>query len=170
MKKQKQDFYMRKDIKDLIEREKNPIWRRIFAYVIDILIIQIIVEIIFYKKIRDILPKGLDFSESYKVIVSNSELNSLFFTVGITAGILTLLYFTLLEFKYGQSIGKMLFKIKVNSDIKQIKLWQPFLRNIPKSAFFINYLSVIFIIDLFFLIFTKKRLFEKLSKTHVSKI
>ena len=117
MAKQKKDFYARKDIRKLIEKDKNPIWRRIFAYIVDVLIIQIIVELIFYNKLKNYLPSKLSFTEYYTNISSNPKLASFFVVIGITASLLAIIYFTLLELKYGQTIGKMLFKIKTFSSI-----------------------------------------------------
>ena len=169
MKNKEEDFYVRKDIRKLIQRNQNPIWKRVFAYVIDILILQFIVNIIFYNKIKYIKYDNLSIADLYKAIELTPESKHVLIMMGIMLTILSLVYFTLLEFKYRQTLGKMLFKIKVRSYSKKITLLQAFIRNIPKSLMFISYLNTIFIIDLFFLIFSGARLFERLSRTYVSK-
>ncbi len=161
---------MRKDIRKLIEKEKNPIWRRVFAYLTDILIIQAIVYIIFYSRIKNLIPRDLSFIDAYKTINSNPDIASLFLFMSIITSILAIIYFTLFELKFNQSIGKMLFKIKIYSDLKKIKFWQVFVRNISKALFFVSPLNIIFIIDLISLVFSGKRLFEKFSKTYVKKV
>ena len=75
-----------------------------------------------------------------------------------------------MEFKLRQTLGKMIFKIKVVQDTKKLEFWQVFLRNIPKSLFFVNYTIWIFLIDILYYSFTKKRLFDKIAKTDVEKI
>ena len=86
-----------------------------------------------------------------------------FILISFIAGAITILYWALLEHYLKQSIGKMLFKIRVTSEKGTLKFWQCLVRNISKSS-----LLVLFI-DFIFVFFSKnnQRLFERISKTKV---
>jgi len=161
-----------KDIDFLLKSpEEVSIWKRGFAFLIDIIIIQFIVNITFSSYIKNNLGENKNFFELYNYINSNYELYSRFLlTLSIITSIMTLIYFALMEWKLNQSIGKMIFKIKVKSDNKKLKFKQVLLRNIPKALLFVNYVSWIFLLDIVYLSFKRIRFFDKLAQTNVVKI
>lgn len=151
---------------------KNPneisIWKRGFAFLIDILILELIVNLTFSSYIEKNIGNTGNIIEIYQYLSENYELFAPFLlTMSFISAFISLIYFTLLEWKLQQTIGKMIFKIKVNS---KIKLWQALVRNIPKSLFFISYTYWIFLFDILYLAFTKQRFFDKLAKTSLVKI
>ena len=105
--------------------------------------------------------------ETYNYFINNPSLNNAILWVSIALSALTLSYFTILEWKLGQTLGKMILKINVKSEHKTIKIWQAFVRNlflIPVFPFI-----ALWIIDPLFMLFTKnnQRLMEILSKSKV---
>lgn len=82
-------------------------------------------------------------------------------------GLLAFMYFTVLEKKFEQSIGKMMTHIYVVSDEKEMKFWQVAVRNL----FFIPIFPFIllWVLDPLLMIINKqnKRLSEIVSKTKV---
>jgi len=85
----------------------------------------------------------------------------------ILLSILALFYFAILEYKLGQSIGKIFMNIKVISITKKLLFWQCIGRSLfllPVFPFFL-----LWAIDPLFLFFNKKgqRLSEFLTKTKV---
>lgn len=154
-----------------LKKENVSIWRRGFAFLIDILIIQFLVNLNFSKLLVSDLGNDKSLIELFNYSLENySSLEPKLLTLSIITAILALIYFVLFEWKLKQTIGKMIFKIKVSSENKKLELWQVLTRNIPKIALFINYIIWILFIDLIYHSFTKKRLFDKLAKTNVEKI
>ena len=164
---------MKKQTLNILLRNPNEpsIWKRGFAFLIDLIIIQIIVNLAFSSYIKQNIGNDMSIIETYRYINANYELFSGFLlTISIITATILLIYFALLEWKLNQSIGKMVFKIKINSYDKKVKLWQTLIRNLPKALLLINYVSWIFLLDLTYLAFTKQRFFDKLANTHVVKV
>lgn len=145
---------------------KGPasIWKRIFAFIIDFFILNYIIFFPLKKHIIQI--QATSYSEIME-LTNNSEITLKITLVFFVASFLAIIYFTVLEKKFGQSVGKMLLNINVISDMKQMKIWQLLVRNmflVPIFPFIL-----LWIIDPIFMIANKekKRLSEILSKTRV---
>ena len=124
-----------------------PLWRRVFAYIIDGLIIGVIVIYPFEKYFGKI--NSLSFSGDL-------------FIASIVIAILTVFYWAILEYSMRQSIGKMVFGIYVNAP-KKTTLWPFVLRNLTKvSSFTLG-------LDVLYMLITRQhqRYFEKMSNTEV---
>lgn len=146
-------------------KENNaPLWKRILAYLIDTFIIYFVVLYPFrpyYDKLNNLITtENLLNTELINQIMIIAPK---FFLVSLIVALLTILYWVLLEYYAKQSIGKMLFKIKVVSKKGTLKFWQCFVRNISKCS------SLVLIIDFIFVFFNKdnQRLFERISNTKV---
>ncbi len=88
-----------------------------------------------------------------------------FVTITIVTGILALLYWSFMEWRFNQSVGKILLKLTVrNLTKKPITFTQALVRNLTKLS------TIILLIDSIFIIKSKKnqRYFERLSKTQVT--
>ena len=137
-------------------RGNASLWKRFFAYVVDFLVINIIIlwpfKDYFIQASQNI---GM---ESFKI----SGINSKFFAVSLAVAFLTILYWAILEFFTNQSVGKMIFDIKVKS-LKSHRFFDFFIRNISKISI------VVLVIDCFYIFFNKdnQRIFEKISSTKV---
>jgi len=110
------------------------ILKRLFAFVIDILIIDVIVLFPFRGLMGRIIPDTGSFSKTFEFL-SDSSSNSITLIVSITAAF-AILYFVILEKKLGQSPGKMLFNLYVKSQTKDLKYWQLFVRSVFLIPFF----------------------------------
>ena len=140
------------------------IWKRIAAFIIDILIINLLVLFPFRILFQDITTKDLSFSEAYKLL-TNTSFTDYFAVISFVMSILIIIYFLMLERRMGQTIGKMFMKIYVISENNNLNGWQLLIRNlvfIPVFPFIL-----LWIIDPLFMFFTKtnQRLTEILSKT-----
>ena len=157
-------------VKDLLRKpDEVSIWKRGFAFLVDLLIIEFIVNLTFKDYIGTNLGNDKNVIEMYRYLNANYELFSGFLlTMSIITALIALIYFTLLEWKLNQTLGKMIFKIKVMPD--KLKFYQALLRNLPKVLFLINYVSWIFLFDLIYLSFTRIRFFDKLAKTYLAKV
>lgn len=141
------------------------IWKRIVAFVIDLIIINVIILRPFRNIFASIVPSD-SFSEVYNFFLENSATLDFLETVGIMITILILLYFVILEYKLKQTPGKMIMNLYVTAE-KKLKFWQCVVR----SLFFIPIFPFIllWIIDPIYIFFSKdnQRLTERLSKTRV---
>ena len=139
--------------------------KRFAAFIIDILIINLIILFPFRRIFKDLVPETASFSEAFSYLSANNGLNTSVTIIMSVVALLSLLYFMLLEKKLGQSPGKMLFNLFVKSQTKDLKYWQLFVRSmflIPVFPFILLWL-----IDPIVMFFTKEnqRLSEILSKT-----
>jgi len=140
------------------------VFRRFFAFLIDLLIIDFVIVFPFRGILQDIMPKG-SYKEAYQFLISHSGYNTIISVIMVISGILSIFYFALLEYKFNQSIGKMFLGVFVKNDLKQKKFWQYLVRSLfllPVFPFII-----LWVIDPLFMFFTKshQRLSEILSKT-----
>lgn len=144
-----------------------PLWKRVFAYVIDTFIINLIIVMPFQKPLEE-LGKGLaekSFFEAYKALLQTdlqAMMPKIFFIFTVIS-LLSVLYWAVLEYKIGQSVGKILFNIYVKSQTERLTFGQCFLRNITKVS------TPLLILDAAYMILTKgyQRYFEKISRTIV---
>ena len=146
-------------VKNLNIKIKNvpaSFWRRLLAYFIDMLLINLIVLIPFENHI-------VKFESNSFNILFNTEMNKNIIMISFFIVILTLIYFVFLEYVYRQSIGKMFFNIYVESVKGELSLQQTILRNITKPF------SVVLIVDVAYMLFKRghQRLFELFSNTQV---
>jgi len=154
------------------------IWKRIAAFLIDFVIINLVALSSFRKILQGIVPKNYSFSEAYSLLSSSANYTSFITSVSFVMAILIILYFFMLENKMGQTIGKALMKIYVvdaheNASPRStkaddtLKKWQLLARDIVFIPIFPFVL--LWLIDPLFMIFTKtnQRLTEILSKTKV---
>lgn len=150
------------------KKQPKLVWRRILAFIVDILIIQFIISLSFNNLIKKQLNIEGGFFEVYNIITSNYEqLVPLFTFISVITAILAIIYFTVFEFKLQQTLGKMLFNIKIKTIKGKLTLQQAIIRNIPKALFFINVLFWILVVDVVYMLFKKERLFDIWAKTRI---
>ncbi len=138
-----------------------PLWKRVLAYIIDTFIISFIIITPFSAGFESNLEE-VSFSALWSSVSSNLTTNYLLLTLVIT--LLILLYWTFLEYNFGQSVGKILLRIQAVSSKKgQLTLSQAFIRNVTKLS------SILLILDTLYMLIKKsnQRYFEILSSTTV---
>lgn len=127
------------------------LWRRFLAFFIDYMVINLII----------VFPFGSFFKnlETY----SFKDINKQVILITLIIMVLTLLYWSLLEYLLKQSVGKAILNIFIRSKDKELKFWQCLVRNISKISL------IILFIDSFNILFRGdyERYFEKISKTEV---
>ena len=144
------------------------LWKRIAAFLIDIVVLNFTVLLPFQSLMESLMPQQNSFSEIYNFLKSNYAASIT--AVSITASVLVILYFVVLERKMSQSIGKKLMNIYVAADDNKLTTWRLFVRNIVFIPVFPFIL--LWIIDPLFMFFSKsnQRLSEILSKTKVMQV
>lgn len=151
-------------VKKLVFQKKPAsLFKRAIAYFIDILIIDLIIVLPFNKPIKNITGQDNGFFAFYNFILNNPEKIAQLALISLIISILSLAYWSILEFKLRQSIGKMIVNIKVMSKKRRFSFWQCIVRNISKP------ITILFLFDILYLILKKEkqRYFEKLSNTIV---
>lgn len=141
------------------------VWKRLLAFLADLLIVNLVVFFPFKRIIEKSIPDFASYSEAYNFLVSHQSYTKILTVVSLIMSLFALLYFALLEYKIQQTPGKMLFNISVVSNTKKLTFWQCLIRSlflIPIFPFFL-----LWVIDPLFMLFTKtnQRLMEILSKT-----
>ena len=152
-----------------MKKKEFYFWRRFFAFLIDVIIISLLtspLQKVIEKKVQ--LPAN--FSDFILFIMNPHALDnvkSFLFIMSLLIAFIALAYWTILEFTLKQSIGKMVFHLKVESK----RVSQCIVRNLSKAMVFTNPFFFVFIMDILYSFFTKDhlRLFEKWSKTQVVK-
>lgn len=145
-------------------------WKRVLAFCIDLIVLDLVAVEPFRELLLKIIPKGAGFMDSYNYLMNNGSASALALSVTVAVAIIAMLYFILLEYKLGQTLGKMMMNIKVESvgaDAKEgIRFWQAALRSVwlvPVFPFF----PLLWIIDPLYILFTKerRRFSEVISRT-----
>ena len=146
-----------------------PIWKRALALVIDLIILDVIIGMPFRKILEKYTPKG-GISENLAYLESNPQAVIAFSAAIIFIGLLALLYFAVLEYRLGQSLGKMMLGLTVVSASGKITFFRSLVRNM--YLIFIFPFSLLIIVDPVFMIFSKehRRLSEVLSRTKTVEI
>lgn len=136
-------------------------WRRVGAYIVDSFIIAFLVITPFGSEFRiDAQPNN--FSELLSIA---SQLWSVdFILMSLVISLLVLFYWSFLEFKFGQSVGKILFRLRVKSTRKgQVRWWQAVVRNVTKLS------TILLVLDVMYMLVKRgsQRYVEVLSGTVV---
>lgn len=148
------------------------LWKRMLAFVVDILVLDFLVIGVFKEIVEKILGSSGSVWSTYQMLEDNSsqlQALSLLFTIIV---LLSLSYFVLLQYAIGQTLGCMLFNLHVvmytsGKELVRPGFWQCVLRNlflIPTIPFII-----LWVVEPVYFFFAKKgqRMTEFLSKTRV---
>jgi uncharacterized RDD family membrane protein YckC len=116
-----------------MKKEEIPasIWKRSFAYVIDLLIINIL---LIYPFQNTLDLKNMSFQETYTYLMNNPTIMYSMLFSSIIVFFLILFYWALLEYYTSQTVGKMIFNIKVISLKNKLTLKQTLIRNLSKFS------------------------------------
>jgi len=141
------------------------LFKRLLAFLLDLIIVDIIILSPFKPLVERMLPQEGILSTARFLMEAPAIMNKLLVISGIT-GALMLLYFVILEYATGQTIGKMVLNLFVVSGKKRPSLWQAILRNafiIPLFPFILFW-----IIEPAVMLFhpQRRRLLEILSNTN----
>ncbi|HLC96005.1 MAG TPA: RDD family protein [Candidatus Nanoarchaeia archaeon] len=152
-------------IQQATEAPANVI-KRFLAFVIDIILLSFLVSPL-QGIILQYIPPTASYAEIYGLIVGNSELVRIMTTISLLVSAVFIIYFSVLEYKLGQTLGKMVFKLHVVSELKKLNYWQCMVRNLFLLPIFP--LIFLWIIDPLYVIFTQhgRRLSDIIAKTRV---
>jgi uncharacterized RDD family membrane protein YckC len=130
--------------------------RRLFAFIIDLLILNFVVLLplsdIFKTYLGGTIQKNL-------ATLSNSIPMTISFAL-IIITLLALAYFTLFQYYYRQTLGMMITKIKVDGSVNLLTSFVRYIFLIPLLPF-----QLLWIIEPIFLILNKRAILEIITKT-----
>jgi uncharacterized RDD family membrane protein YckC len=152
---------MKSDIKKLLNlQNKVPAWKRLIAFLIDLTIVNLIVLQPLESLTKKFLPSTQNFISLYSSIASSNV--AALSIIAFLTGILTFLYWVILDYKIQQTPGGIVFHLKTKSLLnKNLKFSQSLIRNITKISLPLLVIDSIFILTAP----NGQRLFEKLSNT-----
>lgn len=130
------------------------LWKRAFAYFIDIIAVNFVLS----------LPFRNYFGKFQNLNFVFGSVDPALFWLGIFFVIMIIFYFTILEYKLGQTLGKMVVNIYVVSSVgKELKLSQILIRNLLKPF------PIVLLVDVLYMVFKggNQRLFDLFSGTIV---
>ena len=136
--------------------------RRLIAFIIDIMIIDLVILTPFYKLFQRFLPPGT-FTEQLRFIQENPQV-SIPTHLLLVIGILIVLYFSYFEYKIHQTPGKIILGLYTMQERAKPSFWAYLLSNITFIPIFPFIL--LWIIDPLYMFITPKnqRLMEKLNR------
>jgi uncharacterized RDD family membrane protein YckC len=145
------------------------VWKRLAACLLDILLINIIIIAPFQEVLLAKIPASVSFGETYGFLASHPETVMLLNSIILLVGVFTFFYFMLLEYTIGQTFGKIIMNLKVES-----KGGLPgFLQSMGRSLFLIPVFpfTLILVADIVYLIIHRdRRLSEQFTHTKVVQV
>ncbi|MFH1638252.1 MAG: RDD family protein [Candidatus Woesearchaeota archaeon] len=127
-----------KGIKSLRLKERvipAVMWKRAVAYIIDLLIINFVVLLPFQSLIS--FGGNMGIIDSFKFFSQNAGIAQRFLLMSLVVMIITILYWAVFEYRYGQTVGKLIMKLEVSSMAGKLTFAQCFLRSISKVSTFV---------------------------------
>lgn len=131
------------------------LWKRFVAYLIDVIIVNLVVTLPFYGYLRK-------FSSNPILLITSNDPKLTLITFFVVIALI--FYFSILEYKIRQTLGKVIMNIYIISTAnKELKFTQALLRNVTKPF------SIVLLVDIIYMFFKggRQRLFEVFSKTAV---
>ncbi len=145
------------------------VWKRAGAFIMDIALLDLVVFSPFKANLASLIGGADTYQKAFQILTSSQE--SLFglMLASFFMAILTISYFTFLEWKLGQTVGKILFnlflvRVPATPDEKPSKpsFWQILMSNLSLVPFF----PFIFLwpIEILSILFTNNRFMERAAR------
>lgn len=153
-----------------------PVWKRIFAFFIDYIILNSLILFPFEALLNKVVPSAKDISSLINMITDSVGSTTSLIWITSIMGIIVLAYFTIFESKYAQTPGKMLMRIFAvtlksdKSNLQTMTFWQAIQRSISTATIYV--MPILFFIDVIYALFNNKRqrLFERLTHTQTLQV
>ena len=143
--------------------EQPSLVKRFLAFLLDFSLLSITVFTPLSAVLEKLAP-STNFSATYAAFTSNESTSTIITIIMVFVFTLVTLYFVLLEYLIGQTAGMIVMGLKVEGhEGKMPAFWQCLLRNLVFLPIFP--FIVFWIVDPLYLVFTKQRLSEQLTKT-----
>lgn len=143
-----------------------PIYKRVLAFLLDI----ILINIVLYAPFRPIITKlapVTTFAEYTEFLSSGGSSMETLSVITVIMAFIALLYFVIFEYTMSQTPGKIVFNMTIISTSKEKNIFRYLLRSLFIIPIFPIFL--LWFIEPFYMVFNpeNQRLLEKWSKTRV---
>ncbi len=128
-------------------------WKRLIAFIADLMIIDIVLLSPFTNYFTTIMPL-------IEKMGSSSEIPAGLITALTLIGIIVLLYFTLTEYLLGMTPGMQLFRLRIKGERTMINCIIRNLYALPVFPF-----TILWVVDPIYLIMKDERVLERITKT-----
>ena len=157
----------KKEMERLLNQHRPAsFWKRAIAFIIDIAIL----EFIILAPLQAVITARLGTPDSFESLFSIAQqlepYQGIIIALSVLMAILSFAYFVLLEGLHQQTVGKALMNIHVVSTNKTLQWKQVMGRNITKALALTSF-SLLFCIDIVYLLIKKERLSDKITHTGV---
>ncbi len=139
-----------------VQVHSAPLWKRVVAYVLDVFLLTLVLSPLTH-------PFQVEENQSLAEILSVT-FSSQYLALAFILAFFFLIYWSVLECWFGQSVGKIILGISVEGiKKKQISFLQAVIRTVTKLS------SLLLFFDVLYMLLKRKdqRYFEVLSDTHV---
>lgn len=142
------------------------ILKRFLAFIIDMLLLDIIVSSAFIKYFESLLNKGLEYNSMVNYLTNNPIFFKKLYFMFLIIGLLYLLYFLFMQMNFKKTIGMKIMNLKIiTTDKKEFDFIKASLRNLFVIPIFP--IIILWLIDPIYLFWKNQRLSEMISKTLV---
>lgn len=148
-----------------LQPQTPSFWRRTLAFLLDMALLSITVLAPVSTLLEHFVPTTTtNIAAAYDALTQNQSTSTVITVVMLFISLLVVLYFTLCEYLLGQTAGKRLLDLKVETiEGARPTFWRCLVRNLIFLPIFPFILF--WIIDPLYLLFSKQRLSEQLSRT-----
>jgi uncharacterized RDD family membrane protein YckC len=131
--------------------------KRFLALVVDLAVVEFIITRPLNKILNENFSGDFSLSSIGDLVAGSSKL----ILISTIIGLLSVLYWAILEYKIGQTFGALLFRLRAKSEMGSLSFGRAFLRNLSKLN------MLLLVIDSINIFFTdrRQRFLEVFSKT-----
>ncbi len=141
----------------LHKEQPAPLWKRFIAYLIDALVLALVLS-----PLASFDTSATSFSDFFNSFKTTDYTFQFFFSLFLVL-LLSLVYWSFLEYRFQQTLGKYFFHLQVVSEQKQLRFSQCLVRNISKLS------TILLLADVLYMFFSRssQRYSETLAHTEV---
>jgi len=121
--------------------------KRFLAFLLDVAVVEFIITKPLNKIVGDSFSGELGFSSFSELAAGSGKL----IFVSLVMGLLWVMYWAVLEYKIGQTLGGLVFKLRAKSEKGSLSFGRAFIRNLSKLSI------MLLLIDSINMFFTEKR-------------
>jgi uncharacterized RDD family membrane protein YckC len=155
-------------MKEKIKKSKTfmgtaSVLKRILTLIIDFFIIYFIIARPFNKIIISLLENidTVNYTQTIEILNSSPEIVTNISVIIFFISIISLVYFSYMEWKFSQTFGQMIVGLYVISERKEKSIWQYVLSNLFVFPFFP--FIILWIVDPLYMFYNGKKFTEKLA-------
>lgn len=145
------------------------LWKRAGAFIIDIALLDLVVFSPFKANLASLIAGADTYQKAFQMLTASQESLSALMMASFFITLLTISYFTILEWKLGQTVGKILFNLflvqvpsKPDEKLSKPGFFQVLISNLSLVPFF----PFVFLwpVEIISILFTNNRFMERAAR------